>query len=46
MTTFAVLATGNHFVLDIVGGRWSRWRSFAIVQLASRAGRRRARSPD
>ena len=36
VTAFAVLATGNHFVLDIVGGVLVALASFAIVGLASR----------
>jgi hypothetical protein len=33
LTTFAVIATGNHFVLDIVGGLLAIALSVAIVQL-------------
>jgi hypothetical protein len=36
LTAFAVLATGNHFVLDIVGGIAVMAASFAIVVLARR----------
>lgn len=36
LTAFAVLATGNHFVLDIVGGVLIAFSAFAIVTLASR----------
>ncbi len=36
VTAFAVLATGNHFVLDILGGLLVAGASFAIVSLASR----------
>ena len=35
MTGFAVLATGNHFVLDILGGILVALIAFAIVHLAS-----------
>jgi len=34
ITAFAVLATGNHFVLDIVGGIAVMAASFAIVRMA------------
>jgi hypothetical protein len=43
VTAFAVIATGNHFVLDLVGGLLAIALSVAIVQFAEwlRAGRRR-----
>ena len=37
VTTAAVLATGNHFVLDILGGAMVMAAAFAIVELAGRA---------
>jgi hypothetical protein len=40
ITAFAVLSTGNHFVLDILGGLLVALAAFAIVRLAS--GRRAA----
>ncbi len=36
LTAFAVLATGNHFVLDIVGGVLVAFAAFAIVSLTPR----------
>jgi PAP2 superfamily len=36
VTAFAVLATGNHFLFDILGGLLVAAASFAIVSLASR----------
>ncbi len=36
VTAFAVLATGNHFVLDIVGGALIALAAFAIVAVVSR----------
>jgi membrane-associated phospholipid phosphatase len=43
LTAFAVIATGNHFVFDIIGGLLAIGLSVAIVQLAERrkAARRR-----
>jgi hypothetical protein len=41
LTAFAVIATGNHFVFDIIGGLLAIVLSVAIVQLAER--RRAAR---
>ncbi len=43
LTAIAVLATGNHFVLDIIGGVAVMAAAFAIVELAQRL--RRARRP-
>jgi hypothetical protein len=39
VTAFAVLATGNHFVLDILGGVLVAFGAFAIVGLLSKLGR-------
>jgi len=45
LTAFAVIATGNHFVLDIVGGLLAMGLSVAIVQLVERRrASRRARA--
>jgi hypothetical protein len=44
LTAFAVIATGNHFVFDIIGGLLAIGLSVAIVQLAER--RRAARRRD
>jgi PAP2 superfamily len=43
LTAFAVIATGNHFVFDLIGGLLAIALSVAIVQLAERgrAARRR-----
>jgi hypothetical protein len=42
VTTFAVLATGNHFTLDVLAGLLTFAVSVAIVQLAERRLSRRA----
>lgn len=45
LTTFGVLATGNHFVLDVLAGLLTFAASVAIVELAEAAlARRRRRS--
>jgi len=44
LTAIAVLATGNHFVLDLLGGIVVMAASFAIVELVER-WRSQARSP-
>jgi hypothetical protein len=43
LTAFTVIATGNHFVLDIVGGLLAMVLSVAIVQLVERAMASRGR---
>jgi diacylglycerol O-acyltransferase / wax synthase len=47
VTAFAVIATGNHFVFDLLGGLLAIGLSVAIVQLAERrrAARRRRGRP-
>ncbi|MGO9489988.1 MAG: phosphatase PAP2 family protein, partial [Solirubrobacteraceae bacterium] len=45
LTGFAVLATGNHYVLDIVGGALLAALSFLIVALAGRWVRAAGPSP-
>ena len=46
LTTFAVISTGNHFVLDVLAGLLTFAASVAIVRLAEGArDRRRRRSP-
>jgi membrane-associated phospholipid phosphatase len=43
LTAFTVIATGNHFVLDIVGGLLAMVLSVVIVQLVERAMASRGR---
>jgi hypothetical protein len=40
ITAFVVLSTGNHFVLDVLGGALAAALAFAIVELVRRLARR------
>ena len=48
ITAFAVMATGNHFLLDVLAGALTAALSFAIIETTSRgaaSGQRRASRP-